>query len=791
MPSPTLSPAARSIFDQAKLKLRDEAAAPLDVNRDGSVDGAEAKALVRVFDRDNSGAIDADEQRAVDHFVGDDTTLTGAETWLAQQARPTDATSTVGRELRHAEREAQAAGQALSTAQHEKFMAELAARRGLGLSTPEPTESAARLTADYARTGTSAARAQEVADRTAAIGADTAELGALKESLPQLEQHLARLDRKPYERDLAKAEAKLASYSQLHAQMPTKAAKEARVNELAAQREQVKNEIRDLKKVRPRAPVQDQLDALEDQAKSLYEAHREARNFSPDYAARRIRHYDKQVNELRTDIGARDELRHEVDHSRGRAAALTARIADNTAGLAQAEQHLETALRLEKQIPFAEVRDAHAHKVAAAEAQLARAEAKVGALSRESTNVKALLDQAQAVSAGARSTLGAKRKIERLTASLRSAQTAAQQSPHLQRMTEQLAKASAIQKLVQEGKLDADDVNLDKVRADIAEAQGALSRAAAGIEQRAGDLAAALEDPAVQAQLAKMSEQERAPFESAAHAALAPTEAGKAFYDKNIKPVIEGSPKADPFWKNAFDAGNKTQGMGLHFVRSYGIHIASGGGRDAVRMLDKAMQQSLGLNRAEMATVEKALSLVGDDGDLTEAQAFLKQKGGKLTAVADKLDKVGGAFGAVSGVIATVELIRDPSLKKSLEVASSAGDMAAVANLMKSNRALTNFSKVAGKFAPPLNLVLGSWNAYEAHQRGDTGAAVGNGMQGLGGAMALVGAGMSATGIGAAAGVPLAIAGGIVSGVGTLVDWVFGDSKTEAFLRKHAPEYMD
>jgi hypothetical protein len=161
-----------------------------------------------------------------------------------------------------------------------------------------------------------------------------------------------------------------------------------------------------------------------------------------------------------------------------------------------------------------------------------------------------------------------------------------------------------------------------------------------------------------------------------------------------------------------------------------------------------------------------------------------------LKKLSGQMNKIAGGIAIATGMIAAYDLVKDPNLRNSLAAAKGAGEIAEVLSRSKVPASVARYAKYAGRIGPPLDMIIGGYDAYGALKRKDVGGAIGGFTQaagGIAGTAGLIAAAAGATGIG----MPLAVIGGAVAVLGSLVTALWGDSPTEKWLKDNAPEYLD
>jgi hypothetical protein len=152
---------------------------------------------------------------------------------------------------------------------------------------------------------------------------------------------------------------------------------------------------------------------------------------------------------------------------------------------------------------------------------------------------------------------------------------------------------------------------------------------------------------------------------------------------------------------------------------------------------------------------------------------------------------VAGGIAVATAMLAAHDLIKDPNLRNALGAAKSASEIAEVlSRSAKVAPSIARYARFAGRAGPPLDMIIGGYDAYGAIKRKDVAGAVGGVTQaagGIAGTAGLIAAAAGATGVG----LPLAVIGGAVAVLGSLVTTLWGDSPTEKWLKDNAPEYIN
>jgi hypothetical protein len=401
------------------------------------------------------------------------------------------------------------------------------------------------------------------------------------------------------------------------------------------------------------------------------------------------------------------------------------------------------------------------------------------------------------------------------------------------------SKTSAIANAVRDGKLARKDVDMKKVEADVAASKKVVKAHTNATENTALEITKTLTDPAFNARLEALPEDERADVLTRMHGAIADTDVGKEFFRSHVYPSLSGDGPVKPDWYDPIKKSRQGTKLAINLFGVWGLRLAEKGGKDASKLLDNALGRALGVSGGKLDVVStavqamyakenevlKLLSKPGGPGaeavkslakslgkDVSDIQAAIqkgetaalsalaKEAGVKVGAdllKADKdlsglvknFDSIGRVVSVMTSVLAVSDMLKDPSVRTALSGAKGMSEIAEVLSKMGKNGVFKSSSKFVGKFGPPLDMVMGSMDAYEAAKRGDKAAFYGGVAQMTGGAMgtvALAAVALGATGVGA----PLALVGGAVAALGSLVVTLWGDSPTEKWLRANAPEYV-
>lgn len=354
-------------------------------------------------------------------------------------------------------------------------------------------------------------------------------------------------------------------------------------------------------------------------------------------------------------------------------------------------------------------------------------------------------------------------------------------NPQVKHDAGKLLKAKGIKAAVAEGKLSKSDVNMKKLEGDIATYERRVAQHTSKLESTARHTVQYMEGPEFKKAMEALPDHERARIEGGLHELVSDTKAGEAFFDKNLLPALQNAPGADPYYVKMLKGGTSYSKKGLSALRTWGGQIAKKGGPDAMKLLNNGVAQALAIKPSQVGKVHDAIEYANKHG-MEAAQARLA-KDPELGKLAGGFDNIAKGVSFATGVIAAYDLQKDPNLRNGLAAASSAAEVSSIlAGAGKKSKALATYARFAGKVAPSLDIVVGGLDMKSAIKRGDTASAVGGGMQAAGGTMMLAAA---ATGVG----LPLAVVGGVLSLGGAAVSAIWGDSPTEEWLKKNAPEY--
>lgn len=350
------------------------------------------------------------------------------------------------------------------------------------------------------------------------------------------------------------------------------------------------------------------------------------------------------------------------------------------------------------------------------------------------------------------------------------------------------AKAAAIQNAVRDGKLDGDDVDMDQVKADLKDANKVIRAHTAKLEKVAEATVKMLEDPKFQERVALLPEDEQVQVLTDMQALIADTEAGHDFFKRNIQPVFEGKSPKSPGVAAWMKATRHVSKLGLNMTGVWGAKLAHEvGGKKALALMDNQLARVIGVDPSKMKIVNEAVELV--NAGKKDAAKELLAKDPELKKLSGQIDKVAGGIAVATAMIAAYDLVKDPNLRNSLAAAKSATEIAEVLSRAKVPASVARYARFAGRVGPPLDMIIGGYDAYGAAKRKDIGGAIGGVTQATGGLLGTAGiiaVAAGSTGIG----MPLAVVGGAVAVLGSLVTTLWGDSPTEKWLKENAPEYL-
>ncbi|MBI4821465.1 MAG: hypothetical protein HY791_34715 [Deltaproteobacteria bacterium] len=752
------------------LEMLQPAAQVLDTNRDGEIGEVEARAALRFADRNTDSVVDDTERRAFSHLLGLDNSLRAARAFT--NSNMAGAGFRLTNDLAAVKAELQDATRALEYARLSQSRAMAGVDKHLGAA-PRPDKSAAEIEAELAAIGTPA----ELAKRRSAL---CSSIPTLEKDMERLgaaaEKATVRVDRFPKDLDarISEKQHQIRRYEELLRRAPDQATWNGYVAELTARHDKLDLELR--------APSRPRSDVQADK-KAIGEELRFARSHTPNFAVQRLRSAKSELVELENRQVFRDRAIADRD-------AVAAKKTQAESSLRQAQTELSKVERdqprhdvLSRQLAWAKTNEQHQAAVSTAEDKVDECRGRSEALGAESSAVEALRGRVNEVDVAGHERLRDADRMKSLTSRLDRDQAVLKSDPRLEEALKKTLSLRQIKRMVQEGKLDGDDVDIAKIDRDIKAQEERVAGLKEPVERTAKELASMLEDPSFQRSLDAMSSEERDELEAPAYKALAATGTGAAFYERNIEPVLKGDANAPDFFRRSLTAGGLSTTASLKSIEAFGLVIAGKGGVAAMALIDGGLARSLALNPAEWKTVRRALEAAKSPEDLDRVLSSNPALAGKLKSkLAGSFGLLGNTFGVLTGAAALVDAFKDPSAAKALMAAQGATDTVKILAKLGDSPVAQAFSKTAGRVAPFLDVVVGTYGFAEASKRGDTAGAIGNGMTALGGSLAAIGLGASASVVGAVAGVPLMIIGGIMSVAGSLVDWAFGDSTTEVWL---------
>jgi hypothetical protein len=355
-------------------------------------------------------------------------------------------------------------------------------------------------------------------------------------------------------------------------------------------------------------------------------------------------------------------------------------------------------------------------------------------------------------------------------------------SPEMQRDTAQLLELRSIKEGVIYGSLDESAVDMKKLNADLDAAQAKVDLHTLKLESTARNTIKYMESPDFQKAMAALPEADRAQIEGTLHAMIADTKAGAEFFDRNLAPVLRGDANAKPYYVEMFRGGRHGSKMGMNALQLWGYQIAKRFDGDSAKALDRGLAMALGLPPGKVDKVILAIE-VGNKKGIDAGKKILADDP-ELKRLAGQFEGIAKTVALASASIAAYDLYKNPDLRNAVAAAKGAGELAdAIGRFAKADSTLGRYGRLAGRWAPGLDLLVGGMDAHAAAKRGDVGGTVGGGMQAVGGAIAL---GAAATGVG----LPVAVIGGVIAVAGSLVGMIWGDSATEKWLKSNAPEYL-
>ncbi len=395
-----------------------------------------------------------------------------------------------------------------------------------------------------------------------------------------------------------------------------------------------------------------------------------------------------------------------------------------------------------------------------------------------------------------------------LRLALKDLRSAEEQAAHIDSkgfkgMVADLQKAEGIQRAVDSGKLAERDVNMRLLRGNIENMSRVVRNQAGELEARANRLITDLESPDFQQALLRLPDAQRADILGRMTGVLSRTEGGKRYLEQNLLPYLKAA--SDPaaaaalkdlpenkLWKNVFTPANQTLSNAdtvLKVLEGTGAFIANRA--DATHLVEGALSQALALKPGQLKTVEDAVILRAQ-GQYKEADALLQRSG--LGRLGRSMDVIGKSLTTLNGLLTIADFVKDPSLQSAVAAGKSTAELIAITQKLASQSSrYAKFAGMAGKAVPAFDIIQGAMGLYgkdNAPSRGDVGGTVGNALMLTGGTVAAAGLVATGTVVGSVAGVPLTVVGGVIAGVGAAVDFVFGDSETDKWLKQNAPEYL-
>jgi hypothetical protein len=374
-------------------------------------------------------------------------------------------------------------------------------------------------------------------------------------------------------------------------------------------------------------------------------------------------------------------------------------------------------------------------------------------------------------------------------------------------LAKNLAGPEAIVALVDAEQLKARDIQMGFVRRQLVLMQSLMADHVKNLDRDAQSVVDVLSDPTFQEALLAQPVDARTALVGRMLAVLSKSQVGKAYFEREIRPVLEGKPGANLFWKSLVVTGTAVKGVQGAAKGSFKVLGFLGGliasQHDASKLLDSSLKTALalsgdaGIDELERGVLKfqqlrKPLGDKPTPAQLAQAKDKFRvaMKGTGLAQLADSIDTVSDTLSALAGAVAVAEAFRDPSIKSTLQGIKGTADMAqAGANI--ASRVVANggrwatFSKATGSLGSIAGGVLADMERRDSADRGDLGGVVGASVSETGAAVCATGLALDATGIGAAIGLPLNAIGGVMSLVGTLISWIGGDSDTDKWLREN------
>lgn len=794
-----ITPSASQVAQKYQIetqKLSPEQLQKLDTDKSGQIEAGEMEAARKLTDTNNDGMIDQRENKILQTLLGKEDRPQDIAPFL--EANLSQRAATLAKDSEGAEQKAMSHLQHSETKLHtaRSEMTKALNQAPLSLEgTPEPSSDLKTLQSERAKKPSAEAiqveekKLSQNEERLQTLEQGYKEAGATVEKIRHsLGRSRASVDDllKTKEKHVKHFQEEIEKLPRLSQDYPTSAAKTEGLKKLRTQIEQIDKDISKLNKSNPkneaeRTAKKEKLEHLKTAEKEATAARDELKSFDPASAERDIRHATKRLKELEGDIAELKGAKNTLD-------AYPIAKAELQKEIQTSKEIIEPTKALDRQIAYAQALEGPKQNLLAAETAVKDAKGNVGQVKQERQTLQTLLLESQSKEFNAIRHQEAEgmKALEKAEA----AQTNFE-SPAVQGQIKTLMTAKRVDSLVDQGHLKAKDVNWDVLDRDLKVSQKAVDRASSGMEEAANGVIQKLEDPAFQAALQKMPEDKRDDIMGRMLLSISKTQAGQAYFDKNVAPALEGDPKAPPLWRNAYDGLKNGQKSTLNLLEASGAMLASREVGKASKLLDSGMSRALGIKPDQLGVVEEAASLY-NKGNETAAKELLKKS--DLGHLGSNLTKIAGTFTVLTGLVAVADLVQNPNLKNIASTGKSALEVTSLAGkLVEESTRFGRFAKIAGKAAPPVDMVLGAVGLFGekgAIHRGDIGGTIGNSLTMAGGTVAAAGLALSATGVGSVGGVPIAAIGAIISGVGGLVDWIWGDSSTTKWLKENAPEYV-
>jgi hypothetical protein len=460
---------------------------------------------------------------------------------------------------------------------------------------------------------------------------------------------------------------------------------------------------------------------------------------------------------------------------------------------------------LELQLIYSEMRESNAADLTASYDVKTKAKATMDSAKVENRAAQSLFAEAGHHLESAKVTV-ARFESKELINSMVALRGEVEDNPKVNAAILKYAKAGAILEAVNAGKFDTDDVDVDKVRADLKSSRKIIDNHASRLEAGAKKVAKNLEDPAFQARMNALPDDERTQALTEMHSLIADTDAGRDFFHDNILPGLKGKTLKRPEIYDDLKMGRHSAKLGLNLAGIWGTRIAKEGGKDAVKLMDTALARAIGIRPDQMGKVYDAMEAGTKATNAALAKnpaAFQKamQAGDAATTdflrndpelgkISTRINVLAGGIAFASATLAAVDLVRDPSLRTSLGAAKGAAEIAEVLSRAKFVPAsVARYARIGGRLAPPLDAIIGGLDGYKAAKRNDIAGAIGGFTQSAGGVVGTAGA-IAAMAGATGVGLPLAVVGGTIAVVGSLITTIWGDSPTEQWLKDNAPEYI-